>query len=41
MNFDMNFTNDEENIFKKASSDERMIKYNDFFKKQVILSLIF
>ena len=33
MNFDMNFTNEGENIFKKSASDERMINYNNLFFK--------
>ena len=33
MSFDMNFTNEGKNILKKASSDERMINYNNLFFK--------
>ena len=33
MNFDMNFTNEGENIFKKSASDERMLNYNNLFFK--------
>ena len=33
MNFDMNFTNEGENILKKAASDERMIYHKNLFFK--------
>ena len=33
VSFDMNFTNEGKNILKKASSDERMINYNNLFFK--------
>ena len=33
MNFDMNFTNEGENILKKAVNDERMINYSNLFFK--------
>ena len=39
MKFHTSFTNEGENILKKVARGERIIKNNNFFLKQVILSL--
>ena len=33
MNFDMNFTNERENIYRKLPNNERMINYKNLFFK--------